>query len=76
MKYLATVALCACTSTEPMAMQPPPAPTMIVQTRDVPGDPLQPLGLALGGTPSGIAHAQRESTDREIAFLARTLGGH
>ena len=32
--------------------------------------------LALGGTPAGTAHAQRDSTDREITFLTATLGGH
>ena len=31
--------------------------------------------LAIGGTPAGIAHAQRASTDREIAFLREHLGG-
>jgi len=31
--------------------------------------------LAIGGTPSGMARAQRASTDREITFLATHLGG-
>ena len=39
-------------------------------------DPMFQAWLAIGGTPPGIAHAQRASTDREIAFLAEHLGGH
>ena len=36
--------------------------------------PISEEWLALGGTPSGIAHAARDAFERKKAFFARTLG--
>ncbi len=50
-------------------------PMMSTRGYDAYYDPAYEGWLAVGGTIAGIGRAQRDSTDREIEFLARTLGG-